>query len=186
MNHRSRILWSSTLALAACLVLLRPDSVSAETYQWTDRNGTVGFADSLEKVPPQYRQSAKRLEETKESTKSFQRVPTPPGQSNATLSAPTDQGDPYAFWRQRMTAARAELEELKAKRQKAQEEYDNLLYRYNNRTMRTLPLDHDTQAEAKSKISELDQQIRDKEYAINTAIPDEARRAGVPSGALSQ
>ena len=183
MSHRSCMPWTGALALAACLVLLRPDPASAETYQWTDKDGTVGFADSLEKVPPQYRQSAKRLEEIKGSTKSFQRVPTPPGLSN---TMPTDQGDPYAFWRQRMTAARAELEELRVKRQKAQEEHDNLLNRYNNRAMRTLPLDPDTLAEAKSKISELDQRIRDKEYAITTAIPDEASRAGVPPGALSQ
>src|SRR2546430_682655 len=123
MNHHSSMPWTGALAFAACLVLLRPDLASAETYQWTDKDGTVGFADSLEKVPPQYRQSAKRLEEIKGSTKSFQRVPTPPGLSN---TMPTDQGDPYAFWRQRMTAARAELEELKKQREKAQTAYDAL------------------------------------------------------------
>ncbi len=126
MNHRSSIPWTGALALAVCLVLLRPDPASAETYQWTDKDGTVGFADSLEKVPPQYRQSAKRLEETKESTKSFQRVPTPPSRSTTIPSAPTDQGDTSAVWRQRMTAARAELEELKKQRQGVQKEYDTL------------------------------------------------------------
>jgi hypothetical protein len=186
MNHRSSIPWTGALALAVCLVLLRPDPASAETYQWTDKDGTVGFADSLEKVPPQYRQSAKRLEETKESTKSFQRVPTPPDRSNTMPSAPTDQGDPYAVWRQRMAAARAELEELRAKRQKAQEEYDNLLFLRRNQQLRSYRVDPDTEAEAASKISALDQRIRDKEYDINTAIPDQARRAGVPPGALSQ
>src|SRR5437660_12657490 len=171
MNLRYSRLLTSALALAACLVLLLHNPASAETYQWTDKDGNVGFTDSLEKVPPQYRKSAKRVEETKESTKTFQRVPTPPGRNNTMPPASTDQGDPYAVWRQRMTAARAELEELRAKHQKAQEEYDNLLYGYNNRTMRTLPLHPDTQAEAKSKISEFDQQLRDKDYAINTAIP---------------
>src|SRR5256886_16151802 len=109
MNHRSSMPWTGALALAACLVLLRPDPSSAETYQWTDKDGTVGFTDSLEKVPPQYRKSAKRVDETKESTKTFQRVPTPPGRNNTMPSAPTDQGDLYAVWRQRMTAARADL-----------------------------------------------------------------------------
>src|SRR5438445_13583843 len=123
MNHRSRILWSSTLALAACLGLLRPDPAAAETYQWTDKDGTVGFTDSLEKVPPQYRQSAKRLEEIKESTKSFQRVPAPPSRSTTIPSPPADQGDSSAVLRQRMTAARAELEELKKQRQGVQKEY---------------------------------------------------------------
>jgi hypothetical protein len=182
MNHRFSILWCNTLALAACLVLLRPDSASAEMYQWTDRDGTVGFADSLEKVPPQYRQSAKRLEETKEPTKSFQRVPTPPDRSGAILSAPTDQGDPYAVWRQRMTAARAELEALKKQRQGVQKEYDTLRAEFYVRSF----ADPDKDAKLRANLAELDEKIRKKEYEINTAIPDEARRAGVPSGALSQ
>ena len=98
-------------------------------------------------------------------------------------SAPTDQGDLYAVWRQRMTAARAELEELRAKRQKAKEEYDNLLFRRNQQSR---PIDPEAEAKTTSKISELDQRIRNKEYEINTAIPDEARRAGVSPGVLSQ
>ena len=183
MIHRSSIPLTGALALAACLGLLLPDPAAAETYQWTDKDGTVGFTDSLEKVPPQYRQSAKRLEEIKESTKSFQRVPTPPSRSTTMPSAPTDQGDPSAVLRQRMTAARAELEELRAKRQKAEEEHialrRQLWYRWGF-------IDADVDAKMLAKINELDQRIRDKEYEINTAIPDEARRAGVPPGALSQ
>src|SRR5207249_9562335 len=111
MSHRSSIPLTGALALAACLGLLLPVPAAAETYQWTDKDGTVGFTDRLEKVPPQYRQSAKCLEETKESTKSFQRVPTPPSRNNMMPSAPTDQGDPSTVLLQRLTAARAELED---------------------------------------------------------------------------
>src|SRR2546429_1374626 len=114
MNHRYRIPLTDALALAACLVLLPPDPASAETYQWTDKNGTVGFTDSLESVPPQYRQSAKRVEGNK-STKPLQVVPSPPGRDNTMPPAPTDQDNLYATWRQRLSAARAELEELRAK-----------------------------------------------------------------------
>ena len=185
MNHRDRMSVAGALAVAGCLVLLLPNPVSAETYQWTDKDGNVGFADSLEKVPPKFRSSAKRLEEkeSKEPTKRFQRVPSAPGQNYTMPPAPSDQGAPYAAWRGRLEAARAELEELRAKRQKAQEEYDNLLYL---RHMRSRNLDPETEAQAASKISELDKQVRAKEYEVNTAIPDEARRAGVPPGMLSQ
>lgn len=182
MNYRSRIPWTSALALAACLLLLQPYPTSAETYQWTDKDGTVGFADSLEKVPPQYRQSAKRLEETKESTKSFQRVPAPPGRDNTMPSAPTDQGEPYVVWRQRMTAARAELEELKRQRQTVQKEYDTLRAEFYVRSF----ADPEKDAQLRAKLAELDEQIRKKENDITTTIPDEARRSGVPTGALSQ
>src|SRR2546428_14141273 len=99
MIHRSSIPLTGALALAACLGLLLPDPPAAETYQWTDKDGTVGFTDSLEKVPPQHRQSAKRLEEIKESTKSFQSVPTPPGRSPTMPPAPTGQGEPSPAWR---------------------------------------------------------------------------------------
>ena len=183
MNHRDRMSVAGALAVAGCLVLLLPNPVLAETYQWTDKDGNVGFADSLEKVPPKYRPSAKRLDESKESTKTFQRVPSAPGRNNTMPPSPSDQGAPYAAWRGRLEAARAELEELKAKRRKAQEEYDNLLYL---RHMRSRNLDPETEAQAASKISELDKQVRAKEYEVNTAIPDEARRAGVPPGMLSQ
>jgi len=182
MTHRSSIPLTGALALAACLGLLLPDPASAETYQWTEKDGTVGFADSLEKVPPQYRQSAKRLEETKESTKSFQRVPTPPSRSTTIPSAPTDQGDTSAVWRQRMTAARAELEELKKQRQGVQKEYDTLRAEFYVRSF----ADPEKDAKLRAKLAELDEKIKKKENDINTAIPDEARRAGVPLGALSQ
>jgi hypothetical protein len=181
MNHRYRIPLTGALALAACLVLLPPDPASAETYEWTDKNGTVGFTDSLESVPAQYRQSAKRVD-GKKSTKPLQVVPSPPGRDNTMPPAPTDQDDLYATWRQRLSAARAELEDLRAKRQKAQEEYDKLLH---GRNMRSRPLDPETEAKVASKVSELDHRIRDKEYEISTTIPDDARRAGVPHGALS-
>src|SRR5256712_9216445 len=174
MTHRSSIPLTGALALAACLGLLLPDPAAAETYRWTDKDGNVGFTDSLEKVPPQYRQSAKRLEETKESTKSFQRVPTPPSRNNMMPSAPTDQGDPYAVWRQRMTAARAELEELKKQRQTVQKEYDTLRAEFYVRSF----ADPEKDAQLRAKLAELDEKIRKKEYEINTANPDEARRAG--------
>ena len=182
MSHLSSIPLTGALALAACLGLLLPDPAAAETYQWTDKDGTVGFTDSLEKVPPQYRQSAKRLEETKESTKSFQKVPTPPSRNNMMPSAPTDQGDPSAVLRQRMTAARAELEELKKQRQGVQKEYDTLRAEFYVRSF----ADPEKDAKLRAKLAELDEKIKKKENDINTAIPDEARRAGVPPGALSQ
>ena len=186
MNHRYRRLLTSAMALAACLLLLLHNPASAETYQWTDKDGNVGFTDSLEKVPPQYRKSAKRVDETKESTKTFQRVPTPPGRNNTMPSAPSDQGNPYEAWRDRVQRARAELDELKAKRQKAQDEYDDLLRYRNFWSLRSHRVDPNEDAKILSKLKELDQQVREKEHELTVTIPDEARRAGVPAGVLSQ
>lgn len=47
--------------LLAVLLLLYPLSAAAETYQWTDQNGTVNFADDLGQVPKKYRKKARRV-----------------------------------------------------------------------------------------------------------------------------
>jgi len=101
-------------------------------------------------------------------------------------SAPTDQGDLYAGWRNRVQRVRAELDELKAKRQKAQEDYDDLLRYRRFWSLRLYRIDPIEDAKILSKLNELDQQVRDKEHELTVTIPDEARRAGVPPGALSQ
>jgi hypothetical protein len=91
--------------------------------------------------------------------------------------------DSYDRWRDRMTAARKALEELRGKRRKAQEEYEALL---RQRNLRSFPVDPNLEASVSARIRELDQSITDKEYEISSTIPDEARRAGVPPGVLAQ
>jgi uncharacterized protein DUF4124 len=168
----------AAFALASLLVFFLTTPVSAETYQWTDKNGSVGFADSLEKVPPEYRKSAKRFQD--KSGKNFQTVPGAPASNDAAPSEYSLSQDPD-YWRERMLAAHEQLEQLKVQRQQAQQAYDNLL----SRRSQYLPnLDvHDVE-KASSQISAVDQQIRDKEREISN-MTDEARRAGIPSSALS-
>jgi hypothetical protein len=89
----------------------------------------------------------------------------------------------YAPWRDRISTARAELDKLVAQRQKAQAAYEGIV---SQRRARISPIDPEKVAQAEAAISEIEQRIRDKEYEINTTIPDEARRAGVPSSVLSQ
>jgi hypothetical protein len=47
--------------LLVMMLLLYPMSAAAETYQWTDEQGTVNFAEDLGKVPKKFRKKAKRL-----------------------------------------------------------------------------------------------------------------------------
>jgi len=151
--------------------------VSAETYQWTDKNGSVGFADSLEKVPPEYRKSAKRLQE-KGSSGNFQTVPGAPESGGIPSEYPPAQDPDY--WREQILAAQQQLEQLRAQRQQAQQAYDNLLLQQ----FRGNRLEPDSETKASSRIRDLDQQIREKEREISN-MTDEARRAGIPSSALS-
>lgn len=174
------------LALAFSLLLLPDGPAFGDLYEWVDKNGTVGYADSLEKVPPEYRAWAyhnrKKVQERPSITTPVQ--PQPEAAPDTEPSA-TPQ-DSFAGWKERITKARAELDKLKAERQKAQTEHDDPLRLTWIPNIRLRPVDPEIQAKASSRIKELDQLILDKEYEINTTIPDEARRAGVPPGVLSQ
>ena len=47
--------------LLVMMLLLYPMSAAAETYQWTDEQGTVNFTEDLGRVPKKFRKKAKRL-----------------------------------------------------------------------------------------------------------------------------
>ena len=92
----------------------------------------------------------------------------------------------YAPWKERVRVVRAELDALKAQREKAQTEYDAMLRPTWIPTLRLFPIDPEKEAAEAAKLKELDQKIRDKEYEIDTTIPEQARQAGVSSSVLSQ
>jgi len=176
----------SHIAIASNLVILLAFAAVpslAETYRWTDKDGNVGYADSLQKVPSQYRQAAKRVDKessTDSSTKPFQVVPSPPQSYPGPPSVDTEQS--YAAWRDRMREARADLEHLKTQREAAQKDYERLRAELYVRAF------GDPQADARyrARLAELDEQISQKEYEVTTTIPDEARKAGIPPGVLNQ
>ena len=156
-------------------------SALAETYRWTDVNGNVGYADSLQQVPPQYRESARRLDgKSSPRSKTFQ---TAPSEHTGVISPPPgDSEEIYAVWRDRMSRTRTDLEQLKVQRDIAQKEYDSL----RGERFGKLFADPEVDAKHRAKLAELDEQISEKEHALSTTIPDEARKAGIPPGVLSQ
>jgi len=169
-------------ALASLCLLVFDNPLSAETYQWTDKNGSVGFADSLGKVPPEYRKSARRLEEGS-TGKSFQ---TLPGASEPNFSSPQQPPAEYSprqdpdYWRDRLSAAQAQLAQLQQERQAAQAAYEELLGQYGRGTK----LDPDAEGRASSRVAVLNQRIYEKETEI-AAITEEARQAGMPSSLIT-
>ena len=167
---------TSVIAVFAASVCL------AETYRWTDKNGNVGFADSLQQVPQEYRESAKRLDSPSggSSTKPLQIIPSPP-QSNTDVPA-MDPEETYATWRERARQARADLEQLKLQRDATQKEYDKLRGEGYGKVFSDAAADEKYRA----RLTELDQQITQKEQEITTTLPDQARKAGVPPGVLNQ
>ena len=185
LPRRGSIFGGATLLVLSVLLL---NAAAGDTYQWVDENGTVWFADSLDKVPPEYRAWAyhnrKKVQEGPSITTTTRGDPKSEAVPSPEPSASSK--DPYANWQERITKARAELENLRAQRQKAQTAYDDFIRPTWIPNLRLFPLDPEIAAKASSRISELDQKIRDKEYEITVTIPDEARQAGVPPSVLSQ
>jgi len=173
-----------TTTLPVLLIILPLTLSFADTFTWVDKNGVVGYADSLQKVPPEYRESAKRVDRSPSSPgstgKTFQRVPSPPSTSSSPPMMDSDQT--YAGWRERVRAARAELDQLRTQRADAQKEYENFRGELFKRGL----AEPNTDSRLQSRLTDLDNQITQKEYELNTTIPDDARRAGVPPGVLSQ
>lgn len=170
----------SLIFLAVFMVEL---ATGAEVYQWVDENGSTWFADSLDKVPPEYRAWAYRKRKNVQEGPS---ISTPVHPKSETVTAPEpskNPRDPDVDWHERLNKARAELDKLKAQRQKAQAEYEDIV---SQRMARLSPIDSEKMAKAATNIKELEQRIRDKEYEITVTIPDEARQAGVPPRVLSQ
>lgn len=89
----------------------------------------------------------------------------------------------YAPWLNRIRTARAELDKLKAQREKDQAVYSDILSQWRVRGSR---VDPEKEAQASAAVKEIEQKVRDKEDEIAITIPDEARQAGVPSSVLSQ
>jgi len=141
----------------------------------------VGYADSWASVPEPYRKSAKRTREKKD-TGALQNAPAIPDSRRDTAPLPSLE-DAYAPWLERIRVARAELDKLKAERQKAQAAYDDILGQWRGRGSR---VDPEKEAQASAAVKEIEQRIQDKEYELNTTIPDQARQSGVPSNVLSQ
>jgi len=170
------------MALASLLLLLADGPALGDLYEWVDPNGTVGYADSLEKVPPEYRAWAyhnrKKVQERPPIT-------TPVEPQSETVPAPEPSASPqdsFVGWKERITKARAELEDLKRQRQEAQKEYAA----FRAELFRRYMADPDVDAKLRAKLADLDDKISKKEYEIDTTIPDAARHAGVPSSVLSQ
>jgi hypothetical protein len=182
--------WVKHLAGVACFIsalgVFGGGAALATIYQWTDEHGTVGFTDDLQRVPPEYQKSAKRLEENSSRTTLAAPAITKHSAIDRSASAPApgpieSDTDRYTVWLERVDKARKELEELKVQRHKAEDERIRMLrqvwYQWGF-------VDDGQFGKQLAKIHDLDQQIRDREYDLKSSIPDQARRASIPPGLL--
>lgn len=186
MRLDGRHILEGALSVVFLAVFMIDQAGGGEIYQWVDENGAVWFADSLDKVPPEYRAWAYHNRKKVQEDPSISAPSEPQAPRAATGPAPEPANKPPAppvNWQERLTKARAELDGLKAKRQNAQAEHDNIMSQWRVRGSR---LDPEKEAQAAAAIGELDQRIRDKEHEIDTILPNVAPQSGASSGVLSQ
>jgi hypothetical protein len=154
-------------------------------YQWTDKKGVAHIVDSLEKVPKQYRDTAKKLTgPKKEDVDQGQQVQQESDDATGADAEEATAGE-KAQWQQRMRDARQRLAD-------AEKNYRELVQRRNE-----LPQSWggpasgrlDTRAEAEKLEPEINIAQREIDKARNdleVVIPEIARKAGVPPGWLRE
>jgi len=155
-------------------------------FTWTDKEGVTHVADSLDKVPNEYRSKAQR---TGNGTSGPAVVPEA---QSPTAPATSDKGGGNdaalkAQWQSRMLDAKRRLQNAENNYQQLEKRKSDLKAQWGSAGA-ALPtqgvLDEMKQLDASmaSAKAEIDK-ARDQ---INNVIPDEARRAGIPPGWLRE
>ncbi len=150
-------------------------------YQWTDRNNAVNVTDRLDKVPREYRDSVTIIEQGPSA-------PDPGANKNTAAphaSAPFDDALKHQ-WQDRMSAARHRVAYADMQYQRVLKEQDDLLkkwgyglYGYPPEVSRQLEL---LELQVNKAKREWDEAVEN----VETTLPEEARKAGIPPGWLRE
>ncbi len=105
------------LAILILLLVLPSISHTAEIYKWVDKDGTLNFADDLEKVPPEYRDQVKR-EEVRDSEKTQTPAPGPASVQKPEEEKRDAKGRGEQYWREIVKPWKKQLKQ-------AEEDYKN-------------------------------------------------------------
>jgi uncharacterized protein YukE len=154
-------------------------------YQWTDEKGTFHITDRLDKVPKAYRDTAVKINQpNKEDVDQNPQVQ----QQSDYPSGVESEGDDVAAkagWQQRMRGARQRLAAAEKRYQELDQRRNELLQSWGGPASGRL----DTRVEADKVEQEMTAAQREIDAARNdldVVIPEEARKAGIPSGWLRE
>jgi uncharacterized protein YukE len=155
-------------------------------YQWTDSKGVVHIADSLSKVPMEYRSEAQRLE----SPPGAEGTENQPGRQN--ITSPSDYSeqeerlkDQKEQWQGRMKAAKQRLGDAEQRYRDLAQKRDQLLQSWGGPASGHLA-GREEASQIDQQMKQVQQEIDEARNQIEVVIPDEARKAGVPPGWLRE
>lgn len=188
----NRMIAMAVPALLVVLVAVSPARSADDRqflYQWTDDRGNTSIVDSLDKVPPKYRQKARALDQGGAP------APAPAAAAEATAApaalSPDEESDRMqqaedakkAEWQQRVLAAKRQLAAAEDRYRQLDAAKADLMSKWGSSGAALPPQEVVNQmnqltADMEKTRVEIDKLNND----INNVIPDEARRAGVPPG----
>lgn len=152
-------------------------------YEWTDDQGGMHIADGLGKVPEKYRSRVRQ----RESQQGKEIIIPEPAQRNFQSGPSTDSPEEEAkeYWQQRVHDWKKRLSDAEQRYRDLDRERMDLFRAWGSAAV--------APAENKIKAEQIEQEMKDLEAEINTArkmieteIPEEARKAGIPPGWLRE
>ena len=180
---------TATLVAAAVLfvcVSAWGQDESGKLYTWTDKDGVTHVADSLDKVPKEYRPKTEQVEQTAPGTnvEVESKRPAPP---RSPVQGGTNEAALKAQWQSRMRTAKSQLKNLENRYRQIEKRKSDLQSQWGSAgaalpTQDVLDEMNRLDADMASVKAEIDQ-AKDQ---INNVIPDEARKAGIPPGWLRE
>jgi hypothetical protein len=155
-------------------------------YTWTDKNGVVHMTDSLDKVPNEYRSKAQRAGNGPSGDKVVPEAQSPTAPATSVQGGGNDAALKVQ-WQSRMRDAKRRLQNAENNYQQLEKRKSDLQAQWGSSGAALPPQDVlDQMKQLDADMSQAKAEIENARDQINTVIPDEARRAGVPPGWLRE
>ncbi len=153
-------------------------------YQWTDSKGVLHITDGLGKIPERYRDRARKMESVKGPEPEEGRPAIDHTADDEARQADAQaEAEAKAEWRYRMQEWKQKLANAEKEQRALQQERDSIALTWG--AVEKAP------DGARLRAAEIDRQLKAVQDEIDTArnmlnsvLPDEARKAGVPPGWL--
>ncbi|MDC4204081.1 MAG: DUF4124 domain-containing protein [Candidatus Manganitrophus sp.] len=163
------------LILLLLLTPSKPSAMAGEIFRWLDEDGTPHFTNVLSRIPPAYREHAEvQPLPDLPVVKSIAPLVSIPRSANVDLN-----GHDERWWKRRIQEWRSREGELIRQLTEAEKALGRL--RFENKTI------FFREAETNRLLREIEamkQEVRKAEEALQTALPEAARKASAPPGWL--
>ena len=154
-------------------------------YEWTDRTGGVHITDDLGEVPERYRSKARKIEIPKGQEVGPEQQTQGAAASPQGVSTEEQDAASKAAWQRRLRDWKGRLADAQARYQALDQQRLEALGKW--RGAASGHLEGRVEAEQiQQEMNGVQTEIDEAKNMIETVIPEEARRAGIPPGWLRE